>query len=493
MSEVSMRNKFLGFDLMVCSFWVLATLGGRGYWNTPIEFVVILAFIMRLSFAFIIACNEKRAWIPWGLMMVLSVPMALANQKLGIHTLAVYPLYILNIEENGIVKGIAVFCALWIWGMPLVLYSLLRFRKKLNRTALTWTDMLGGILWKEQRAKTYSALMLICIVALYSGLAMDARICRIVCLAAPILSFWLIARHYGSQVGNLWIMVVAMMIFFYAQPFSGLWRAGMLAVSFVLVVYVGYRLYKQTKKYVLAILAILYVGILLPSLAIGYNPYACIEYGRYRFYTYLPFKGIFYVKSGDLIGLRDRYGLLVKPEYESIRDYDHGVCYKVALCKNGYMTLYDILNGRFIKNNEINERLQSDICRALQRFTQKYECGYGDRIEVKVTEILTGKIISHVKAWVNGNLYYNYSEDLFIPEDTVVLQSGDFQYDTLYLPERTPQMILNHVLDVGRDSTAIYRISFKMTGEIIPEKSQMIELIKEITRSQVLRDCEPVK
>lgn len=51
-------------------FLVLAILGGRNSWNTLIEFVAIIAFVMRLSFAFIIARNEKRAWIPLALMMI---------------------------------------------------------------------------------------------------------------------------------------------------------------------------------------------------------------------------------------------------------------------------------------------------------------------------------------------------------------------------------------------------------------------------------------
>lgn len=493
MSKVSMRNKFLWFDLIVCSFWVLAILGGRSSWNTLIEFVAIIAFVMRLSFAFIIARNEKRAWIPLALMMILCVPMALVSQKLSLHTMAVYPLYFLNIEIDAIAKGIAVFCALWIWGMPIVLYGILLFRKKLNRTELTWADIFGGILWKERRTQTYSALMLICIVALYSGLAMDAKVCRVVCFVAPVLSFWLIERYYSSKIGSLWVVVVAMMIFFYAQPFNGLWRVGMLATSLVLVAYVGYQLYRQTKKYILSILTILYIGVLLPSLAIGYNLYTCIDYGRYGYYTCFPFKGIFYVKDGNLMGIRDRYGLLVKPEYESIRDYDNGTRYEVALCKNGYMTLYDIFNNRFERNNEIDGELQADVCQALQRFAQRTECGYGDRLEVKVTEIFTGKIISHVEAWVNGNLYYNYSDSPFVPEDTIVLQSGEFQYDTLALPNHAPQMKMSHVLDVGRDSMAIYRIGFKMVGEIIPEKSQTIKLVKEIAENQILKDCKPVK
>ena len=75
--------------------------------------------------------------------------------------------------------------------------------------------MIGGILWKGRSARVYSALILICIAALYCGLAMDARVCRLMCICAPSFSFWLIGRYYGLKNEKWWILVVAMVLFFY--------------------------------------------------------------------------------------------------------------------------------------------------------------------------------------------------------------------------------------------------------------------------------------
>lgn len=487
-----MKKKIVWIDLAICSLWMLAILGGRNYWNTPLQFVIVAAAVLRLSFTFAMAHGEKRAWIPMALMIALGVLVASTNQTLGIiRTLVVYPFHILNIKADETAMGlIAAFYALWIWFVPPVLYLIQLFRRKLTRTGLAWIDILGGILWKERNTRVYSALMLVCIAALYSGLAMDARVCRMVCLCVPPFSFWLIGRHYGMKRERWWVLVVAMVLFFYSQPLAGLWRIALLTASFALVVYMGCRLYRQTRLHMLSILAVLYVGLFLPSLAIGYNPYACIDYGRYGFYTHQPYNGIFYIKEGDRIGLRDRYGLLVKPEYERIRHHERGIWFdEVELCKDGYVTLYDILNTRFERNN-INGKLQADVCRALRDITQRYECGYDDRMEVEVTEMATGRVISHVKATVKGNLFYDYTEETFLPKDTVAPESGEIRCDTLSVPGHSSQILLSHVLDIVKDSTAIYRIGIRMAGEKMPEKAMAFGLAKEIAQSEVLNGRE---
>lgn len=487
-----MKKKVVWVDLAICSLWLLAILGGRNYWNTPLQFVMVAAAVLRLSFTFAMARGEKRAWITMALMIALGVLVASTNQTLGIiRTLAIYPFHILNIKADETATGlIAAFYALWIWFVPPVLYLIRLFRRRLVRTGLTWSDMLGGILWKERNTRVYSALMLVCIAALYSGLAMDARVCRMVCLCVPPFSFWLIWRYYGMKNDRWWVPVIAMVLFFYSQPLAGLWRIALLTASFALVVYMGCRLYRHTKLHVLSILAVLYVGVFLPSLSIGYNPYACIDYGRYGFYTHQPYNGIFYIKEGDRIGLRDRYGLLVKPEYERIRHHERGVWFdEVELCKDGYVTLYDILNTRF-ESNDINGELQADVCRALRDITQRYECGYDDRMEMEVTEMATGRVISHVKATVKGNLFYDYTEEPFLPKNTVAPESGEFRCDTLSVPGHPSQIQLSHVLDIVKDSTAIYRIGIRMAGEKMPEKAMAFGLAKEIAQSEVLNSRE---
>ena len=171
--------------------------------------------------------------------------------------------------------------------------------------------------------------MLIAICALYAGLAMDMRMCRFACVVLPPLSLYLIARYMTSckdtteknpVVGKLWMMVAAMVLFFYAQRYAGMWRVWMLVASIAMVAYVCWRTFGKLGLAGISILATVYLGILLPTLAIGYNQYACIEYGRRGLYTLEPLRVIFYIKdtNTDKVGLRDRYGILVEPIYLSL-------------------------------------------------------------------------------------------------------------------------------------------------------------------------------
>ena len=198
-----MKNKIIWIDLAICSLLLLAILGGRNYWNMPLQFVMMAAAVLRLSFTFAMARGEKRAWISMVLMIALGVLIASTNQISGtIRTLAVYPFYILNIKADETAMGlIAAFYALWIWFVPPVMYLIRLFCRKLVRTGLAWSDMLGGILWKERNARVYSALMLTCIAALYSGLAMDARVCRLMCIGAVLL-FPAIGRAVEDRPAN---------------------------------------------------------------------------------------------------------------------------------------------------------------------------------------------------------------------------------------------------------------------------------------------------
>lgn len=158
---------------------------------------------------------------------------------------------------------------------------------------------------------------------------MDMRMYRFACIVLPPLSLYLINRHLTScrgaseknlMVGKLWMTVAAMVLFFYAQRYAGMWRVWMLVVSIAMVAYVCWQTFGKRRMLVLYALSVLYIGIFLPTLAIGNNQYACIEHARWGFGTLESYRGIFFVKdtNTDRVGLRDRYGLRVKPEYDNI-------------------------------------------------------------------------------------------------------------------------------------------------------------------------------
>lgn len=491
-----MKNKFGLLDLTVCSIWALAILGDRHFWDTSLLIFAFLTTIIRISFVFAMLKSEKRAWISLAGMLVMISFMFYWSNLLGIDNMAKYMFYITGIDWNmKAYISLVLVCSLWIVILPFVLYFTMLFRKRLIRTDLEWYDMLGRILWKDNRAKAYSFLMLICIVAFYTGLAMDARACRVVCVMAPVASYLVLCNHYHVPSKNVWLLVVGMVVFYCAQPFGGFLRVVLLALSLLTVMYLGVVFCNYTKKCTLSVLLILYIGIFIPSLSIGYNVYSCINYGRFEYYSYVPYNGIFYISdsSKEYMGLRDRYGLLVKPEYEAVcHSFDGSWASKVELRKDGYSQYYNIWTGELSGIGDINGKLQAEICKKVKDFACKYGKEYSDCFEVKVTEIPTSRTVSHVKVVMYGFPHYNYGKGSFLPEDVTRLSSGEASYDKAVNVSDSRKMMLSYAYDLKKDSMLMYRINVKIALDSLPDKAMAVELTEKIAQSEML-SCKPVK
>lgn len=315
--------------------------------------------LLRFTVSFSLYRKEKRAWVPL-LGFALFVALAAAMHKLsGVGDIVSHFFDIANMEYDvSLLYFMGVSLALWIFIVPYIAYVVMLFGKKLTRTDLTYGDMMGGILWHGRLEKTSSALMMVVLVAMLTGLSMDARLCEAICLTATPLTYWLTCRYYGVKSDRLWLLVVSMIVFWYAQTVAGVWRVSMLLVSFLLVAYVGTRFYRNIKDWALTGAFVLYAAILLPSLAIGYNQYVGINYARSGFYYLAPFKGILYItdSKGERYGLRDRYGVLVEPKFDRVNAKD--VCpddwaHVCTFEKNDTIYYYDVCNNEFVKKSEI--------------------------------------------------------------------------------------------------------------------------------------------
>ena len=131
----------------------------------------------------------------------------------------------------------------------------------------------------------------------------------------------------------------------------------MLLLSFCLVIYVGKVLFQKTKDGLLCMILVLYLGVLLPSFSIGYNQYACIRYARSGFHYLEPFRGILYITdTKGQYGVRDRYGVLIEPEYENIRVGEKRTSYwshQYILQKDGFNRYYDVFNNKFVQESDM--------------------------------------------------------------------------------------------------------------------------------------------
>lgn len=481
-----MKQKILWFDLAVCSFWTLAALGGRTMWFAiPMAWIVLLVILARVAFAFSFYRREIRSWVALALFIGATALCFTAQQDIGIRKLISIPFPMLGIDFDRIAyRAMGFIIFIWIWFVPVVAYVVALCRRRLSDGGLSWKEALGGILWNDKKAKTYCLLMLIAVGTLYFGGAMAARSCLFACIIAPTFSYIVLNRYYGLKSEKVWLMVLALGIFFFAQTHAGVWRMGMLTISLACIVYVCSSFYKQKRMLALALLSSLYLGVLLPSLAIGNNQYTCFNIGRTAYYSLDTYDGIFYIedKKTDKIGLRDRYGILVNPEYDGIVYHTSRHWFgELELRKNGYITLFDICNNSFRKADDIKHELQDCICKLVERHLTENDYQYEDRIEAKVTDCTTDKVISWVKAEKNGSFIYDYKDEPYIPTDSVVLQTGEIYCDSLVQLKYCRRQALCFSTDVTKDGKPVYNILIKAARENMPKREEVTALAEKIS------------
>ena len=480
-----MKSRLLFFDLAICSLWMLSVLGGRYSWTYNNLPFIVLAVFYRVVVSFSLYHQEKRTWLP----LLVFMPLAFFSAIYGVHngiSDSVDRLYELtNLEYNETLKYVIVgFFIVWLFIVPYLGYLILLPEKWLVRTDLTRKELLGGILWHGRLEKTVSAIMMVMLTAFLTGLNMSPRLCQLMCLTAAPLTYWLLCHYYGIKAEKIWVLAVAMVVFCYAQLFGGVWRASMLLVSFGLVVYVCTRLYKNTKRYLLANFFALYMGILLPSFAIGYNQYACINYARGGFYYLEPFHGILFItdKTGELYGLRDRYGLLVEPIYERIETRDqfpHEWAYIYAMKKDGYTRYYDVCNNQFTHEPDIRPELQREVRSIIENHFKSIENGYDDKGQITITNLTDDKTIANVRVSMYGNPFLNYENDHFIPDDNVDASAdGFFRNDSVPVYHSTKRS-LSYTTTVPDDAPT-YRIYVRLATDSLPDGSTLIGLARQV-------------
>ena len=482
-----MRKILLGIDLAICSLWTIAALGSRIAWvGTPATWIVMLLIMSRLLLSFTLYHREKKSWIPGLLFMGFTAFAVSVGLDIKLSELAskVFPLLSLDFNRWWYV-GLTWAVATWLWIVPLVVFFVNIFRKGCLTDTLTWKDAFGKLLWTDKTARTFCSLQLIAIGTLYTGLTMNGRLCLFACVVAPTLSFHLLKRYYGLKKGKVWVLVISMLIFFFAQTHAGLLRMSMLSISFCMVAYVCSSFYQKEKKLLLSVMSAIYVGILLPSLAIGNNQYTCFNVGRTGYYFLDTYPGIFSIedKKTGKIGLRSRYGLLVKPEYESVVYHTPRHWFgKLELRKNGYYTLYDICNNEYRKDNHISHQLQDSICHIVEGHLSEYDYKPDERMEVRLIEASNCQVRTHIKALKNGSVIYDYDDkEPFIPTDSVSTTQETIVCDSLVRLEWCQLKSLSYAHSATTKDSAVYNIQVTLARENMPKPKEAEMLVQKIS------------
>ena len=488
-----MRKKLFDFDLVICSLWTIAVFGSRSVWfASPVAWqawIVILLVMSRILFSFTLYYDEKKSWVSGLIFFGLTAFSVCTdlNAKVTELTSKVFPMLGIHFDRWWFI-GLTIMIGTWLWVIPAVVFIINLFHKNSLSDTLTWKEAFGQLLWTDERAKTFSSLLLIAVGTLYAGLVMDARLCLFACITAPMLSLYLLNKYYVMANVKLWTLAIAMILFFFSQTHAGILRMTILGASFCLVAYGCGDFYKSKKKLLLSAVSTLYLAVLLPSLAIGNNQYTCFNVRRTAYYSLDSYPGIFYIedKETEKIGLRDRYGLLVEPEYDSFAYHTTKHWFgELELRRNGYYTIYDICNNEYRVDNDINHQLQNSICQIVKKHLTVNDYQYDDRLELKLTILSTDKIISHVKALKNGSVIYDYGKAPYIPTDSIANVPEMVVCDTLVQLRWFQKKSLSYSHNVTINNTPVYNIQVTLARDNMPKQQESEKLIGEI--SQMLR------
>lgn len=480
-----MKNKLFLLDLALCSIWVLAILGGRHNWSAAPLLVSLAAVYFRITFSFTFNLKEKRSWIPLLGMWACSFSTLFFSGILGISDMGKLPCsffgYWSNRNEN---IAIGMILVLLIWLLPVILYFIQLFRRKLVRTDLSYKNMFGAILWTDRKASNYSELMLVTIGSLYAGLTMDPRACRFVCIVAPALSYYLICSYYKVKAERLWVIIISMILFFYAQVTCNYVRVGMLAASFGFIVYVGCLLNNNMKRFFTTFMAIIYIGIFLPSLSIGYNQYTCINYARSEMIPLLPFRGVFVINDGSKqVGLRDRYGLLVPPQYDELVYFKSKNSWlgDVELRKCGDTRTYDILNGMIRRKSDIDSILQNRVYDCIKKIYDGSNLRNGERCQVIIKNLNSQKIEANLKIIMDEDMIVDYDEKPFFPNDTIQPLLRQCVYGAIHLDNYSNAKTVCYLTDVCDTTNRLsFSVKVNFSADETPKEEVIIELTNKI-------------
>lgn len=483
------KAKLQVLDLIICSIWIALALADRYIWSFYSVPLLVYTCGMRLAVSFFLTENDKKAWIP---LTSFSVSFLISYFTGGYHAFgdATYYLMVLigskvNREMMAIVGALYAF---WILVLPWVYYCVCRFRKKLATQDHPLQYYFGTVLWESRKLRYLCAILVFSVLCLFTGLSMSARLCLMMChVGAPVI-FWLLMRYKNVKAGKVWLVVVAMSLFYFAQITAGVFRVALLLASLVMVAWGCRSLYDTYRSQMVTYLATLYLAVLIPSFCIGYNQYTCINYPRRAFYSLPTYPGIFYVKdaSGEFMGLRSRYGLLVEPVYDYIRmDQNQpkfGIIHFI-LEKDGYMDRYDLLDNE-VTHSTVDPDLQRCVRRAVDNYIYMHSLEWNDKFQVQVTDLRLKEVKADVRLTYSSGSHLSYKTEGFLPTEPEMPVSG-ISNDTLVFNERWAGTLYcrSYVENFPSDSCARYQVCLRMATHQVPTEADFMEITQE------LHDC----
>ena len=177
-------------------------------------------------------------------------------------------------------------------------------------------------------------------------------------LVLPALFYALVCRCISREVEYRDILTVltASFLFVCSQYAISMYRVILLLMSLGVMSVVLIHLASSTGRHCTAAAVYVMMAILLPIFSLGYNPYSVLDARKVRHYDgyeYSP-NGLMLVSGRDGVGIRDRYGLILPPEYERVEHLIPSKPY-CKVMKDGEWMVYDIVRQELLSEERFTE------------------------------------------------------------------------------------------------------------------------------------------
>ena len=328
------RRIFYAIDLLLCSLYGLFLWHDSVFFVMGIDLILLYALFMRMNISFMLYRKEKKSiWSIGILLLLLVVLLSQSSMADAAFKILQFPVNVLadrqmqsGIDWYAILQSrsyavFACFLTFWMWILPIVVCLIQFFRKQQTGNSASLLSAAGGFIVKDVAGRKYLLLAVIFGTAYLIGCNMSFDPTRFGLMVLPAATYYLLNRWQGSRAA-VWeyaLVVVAMLLFLYAQYSINVGRIVMLAGSGLLVLVAHVACYLRNRRLGMTVVSFLLCAFVIPLLTTGYNIYTCTNTQRFmKFHNRLVHAGVLIVRGEDGYGIRDRYHMIVAPKMKRL-------------------------------------------------------------------------------------------------------------------------------------------------------------------------------
>ncbi len=402
MKQFYLSKLWWAFDLMICSMWLLVT-WHENWW---MSYLVFLPFF-RIWTSFLLHRKSKIAVAPLSVITFFFSINAFALPE-DFHKLFWDGFKVLVDATNAVFGGnveefktslveldstlgciINVIGSLWLLIIPIGLLAYRWYSGELQSLTIskkravgllgymvvvtisimlanhvgryfsiitTCTCAILGIMWfykgKLKHLLTRSEIVYLSVVGMlgscyFCGVDLH-RVGTLVLYVASLGSYALLSWYWGYQkkLSDMLLLSLSVLCFWIAPATIGMLRIVLLMLSLAGVATVCVRITLATNKKLVGAVMFVLLGVMMPVLSMGYNPYAATDYRVvYRHLNHSG--GVLIVTDDEHRGMRDRYGIIMPVVYDKFKTINERGPFVQAYDEDSFQ-IYDIESQRLV-------------------------------------------------------------------------------------------------------------------------------------------------